>query len=1138
MENLDPAPKISNISIVSHIVTVEHQPALTAANIARTIEAAGYEVFDTISDTTTLDEKLSTESEYDALLEESVARWDPSRRSESTDETSRLLHLEHCQMCAAQTDAKRTERMQSYGTFSGSSDSRPLYEAILAIEGMTCSSCVGNVSGALESLDFVEKADVSLVGHSATVRLRSSDPEQATEELITAVEDGGYDAQLTELKDVVGKRQASARNQKWQATYAIDGMTCSSCVGTISSAVEKLDFVDAVDINLVGHSGAVTFTGKENEPHILAAIDESGYDAALTDLKSLAKQDDPAATRGVSLRIDGMHCQHCPERVVEALHELKRVKIQHLPALDHPVVTISYIPDAPTFTIRRITEHLTNVDSSFTVSIHKPKSIEQRSREMLRKETKAIFLRVLLAVVAAIPSLVIGVIYMNVVSYDDPSYRYLMQPVHGVSRAEWATFVTATPVYLFAADHFHRRTAKEVFALWRPRSSVPIAKRFYRFGSMNMLISLGTTIAYFSSLVELAVAAKENTTHPEDSATQSYFDSVVFLTMFLLLGRLAEASMKAKSGDAVSALGNLRPAEATLVKQAGEDDPYTLEKMSVDLVDTGDFIRIAHGASPPCDGTLLDESAALDESSLTGESRIVGKKQGDAIYSGTINRGTAITIKVTGPAGASMLDSIIQVVREGQSKRAPVERVADLLTAYFVPVIVLIAIITWLTWLGLGLSGIIPTSWLEGHRGGWPSWSLQFAIAVFVIACPCGLGLAAPTALLVGGGLAAKHGILVKGGGEAFQEASNLDAVVFDKTGTLTEGVEPKMVGHRILEDSGELSQATVLGVLKGMEENSNHPLARAAVSYAASHSPVAVKVSQVEEVAGKGLKAAFEVSGTKPRYEALVGNEALLNDYGVSVSSGASGLIHDWTSSGYSVMLLAIRVTEADWKLLAVFAASDPIRPEAPEVIAALQARGVDVWMLSGDSPGTARAVGSQVGIAPDHIIAGVLPAEKADKVKYLQRAVRPRRHGRLQGALIDKRARATVAMVGDGINDAPALAAADVGIAIASGSDIAVQSAAFVLVHSDLNAVLTLVSLARVVFRRVVLNFIWAAMYNMLALPIAAGVLYPITTSEGSHVRLDPAWAALAMALSSLSVVASSLLLRTRIPGIGFRE
>ena len=1060
IDDLDPTAAIRDISIINHVVTIAHGVAVSSINTALT--SAGYEMFDIIYDAASTEQ---LEASTSAQLQEAVQRWAPQRHSE-VDETTRLLHDTNCQMCAASNTQGGLQSVAAEAV-----DKMPLFVATLSVEGMTCSSCVGNVTKALD-LPGVERADVSLIGHSASIHFRANESQDFSEKLVEAIEDAGYDAQLMEVQSGLG---ADLRNQPKDA------------------------------------SGATKDAARHTR-------------------------------RTVSLRIEGMHCPQCPKRVVDEIQSLG-VELQKPPTLDSPILTISYAPKAPSFTIRRILDDIRALDPSFRVTIYKPASVEQRSREMLAKERKAIFLRALLSTITAIPSLVIGIVYMNLVSKHDPGYMWLMYPLHGVSRAEWAMFATATPVYFFATDYFHRRMIKEIYSLWRPRSPVPIAKRFIRFGSMNLLISFGTTIAYFSSLAQLIISATSTQDMPE-SSKMSYFDSVVFLTMFLLLGRLAEAHMKTKSGDAISALGNLRPTEAILTTlKEGETAFSTSSKVDVDLIEIGDTVRVLHGSSPPCDGTLMDEEARFDESSLTGEARLIRKVAGDTTFSGTINKGSAITIRVTGPAGASMLDSIIAVVREGQSKRAPMERIADLLTAYFVPVVVLIAILTWLVWLTLGLSGALPKSYLDNGVGGWPFWSLQFAIAVFVIACPCGLGLAAPTALFVGGGMAAQRGILVKGGGEAFQEASNLDAVVFDKTGTLTEGSEPKIVQHIVFDTDLGLDRASVLGVLKSVEENSSHPLAKAAVNFATQSEETAeVHVTAVDEIAGKGLKAKFDsMQHPQRQYEVLVGNGSLMEDYGVAISPATESTLESWKSSGYSVMLMACRASNATWEMPAIFAASDPLRPEAVEVVESLQLRGIDVWMLSGDNPSTANAVGKQVGIPPENIIAGVLPAQKADKVKYLQQILKPRPGTGFQSALLsssNKRNRATIAMVGDGINDAPALAAADVGIAVASGSDVAVQSASFILVHSDLRAVLTLVSLSRAVFRRVVLNFVWAALYNMIALPVAAGVLYPATTSAGTHIRLDPAWAALAMALSSITVVASSLLLRTRVPFVGFRE
>lgn len=532
------------------------------------------------------------------------------------------------------------------------------------------------------------------------------------------------------------------------------------------------------------------------------------------------------------------------------------------------------------------------------------------------------------------------------------------------------------------------------------------------------------------------------------------------------------------------------------------------------------------------------------------------------------------------------LDQIVKVVREGQTRRAPIERIADMITGYFVPLICLIAISTWVIWLALGQSGVLPDYWLDVDEGSWPVWSLGFAIAVLVVACPCGIGLAAPTALFVGSGLAAKYGILAKGGGEAFQEASWLDVVVFDKTGTLTEGGEPRVTDEEIfvtandeksendIEEQTEIMKL-VYAIATGLEEMSSHPLARAVVCHCEGKDRAKINGSEVEEIPGRGLRGVFTVVNNNQSYEAIIGNEAFMSENGVAeLGDVTSSLLHSWKSKAKSVVLLALKPQSDNslasfpsntYTLAAAFAASDPLRPEAAYVVKQLQSAGISVWMISGDNPVTATAVASIVGIPRDNVIAGVLPTQKAEKVEWLQKnaTLRPRRTWNPFSKSKKVNKRAIVAMVGDGINDAPALAVSDVGVAIGSGSDVAIGSAKFILVGSSLHSLLTLTELARVVFRRVKFNFFWACVYNLIALPVAAGVLYPVgmrnwTPSPGhegmekmagmahvgmengggpQRIRLEPVWASLAMALSSVSVVGSSLLLRTRLWGLGFR-
>merc|ERR1712093_931444 len=469
---------------------------------------------------------------------------------------------------------------------------------------------------------------------------------------------------------------------------------------------------------------------------------------------------------------------------------------------------------------------------------------------------------------------------------------------------------------IFAASDPLRPEASAVIeALQQRGSTTPILRRFYRFGSMDMLMSFGTTIAYFSSVAELGITATRPSEMASMKTNSSYFDSVVFLTMFLLIGRMIEAYSKAKTGDAVTMLGKLRPTEAILVTRDGIDQNSSepvVRQINVDLLERGDVVRVLHGGSPACDGTVVEGESKFDESSLTGESRLAAKSIGDEVYSGTVNKDGPVLVRISGVSGASMLDQIVKVVREGQTRRAPIERVADVLTSYFVPVVTLIAISDWIIWLALGLSGALPEEFLDTDVGGWPFWSLQFAIAVFIIACPCGIGLAAPTALFVGGGLAAQHGILVKGGGEAFQEASGLDCIVFDKTGPLTQGGEPEITDHEFLSrrDDKAIDAKTVLGVLKRLEESSSHPIAKAAVSFCESSEARDVGTRRIEEIAGKGMKGSFTTEMLQGRLvEALVGNEALMAEYGVDVPSEAIRTLGSWKTQGKSIVLFATRI-------------------------------------------------------------------------------------------------------------------------------------------------------------------------------------------------------------------------------------
>ncbi|KAI9709893.1 MAG: hypothetical protein M1820_002970 [Bogoriella megaspora] len=1037
------------------------------------------------------------------------------------------------------------------------------FKAEISITGMTCSSCTGAISRAVEALPYVRSINVSLLTNSATAEFEDK---RNAKSIVDAIEDCGFDATLENVEELKAKTLAKRQSRLlqtdiWRATYAIGGMTCSACTSSITSTLNDLPYVKSVDVNLIQNSGTVVFEGRHRLDEITQAIEDCGFDAVLDAVTNFNQTAEYDLERTVQIKVNGMHCPSCPARVLDALNKIKdgTVQLEQPLTLVNPILKIKYLPRPPKFTIRQIMASIAEVDPKFEISIYHPPSIEERSKITLAKHRRAILLRLLFSFIIAIPTFVLGVVIMSLLSSNNPTRMFMMEPwAADVSRLEWSLFILATPVYFFAADTYHKKALKEIRALWRPGSRVPIARRFYRFGSMNTLISLGTTVAYFASIANLALTA---TSEDSSSGSSFYFDSVVFLTMFLLVGRYLEAYSKAKTGDAVESLGKLRPSEAILVDRVKMQD----QSIPIDLIEVGDVVRVPNGSSPPFDGIILQGEATFDESSLTGESRPVLKTVGDTVFSGTVNKSGPISVGISSIAGTSMLDQIIQVVREGQARRAPVERAADMITGHFAPFVVLVGVMTWIIWMSLGLSGALPASYKDTQTGGWPFWALEFAIAVFVIACPCGIGLAAPTALFVGGGLAAKNGILVKGGGEAFQEASQLDCVVFDKTGTLTQGDEPAVTDYKFV--SGDDEQG-ILSMAKALEESSSHPIASAIVQFctskrAPSQAADTISSLEIDEVAGKGMRGSFSApSISSAPVTLLLGNEKLMTDHQIIIPSSINSTIDTWKSQGKSVALLALHTSSpaqpqaptspalGSYTLAAIFSIADPIRPEAPSIISSLQSRNVSVWMLSGDNPTTARAVGAQVGIPASNIIAGVLPDQKAEKIAWLKdhlsKPARPNVFKRFWRSLVRtkgatahaERKKATVAMVGDGINDAPALTTADIGIAIGSGSDVALSSASFVLITSHLSSLLTLIDLSRLVLRRVWFNFGWALVYNCVAMPVAAGVLYPLKTSGGGHVRLDPVWASLAMAMSSVSVVLSSLALRSGLPGIGFRK
>ena len=933
---------------------------------------------------------------------------------------------------------------------------------------------------------------------------------------------------------------------KFKALLSIGGMTCASCTSSVTASVSELSYVESVSVTLMTSSASVVFNGKQNLERLVEVVEDVGFECSVEQCnqadeskESSSEVSEERSKRTVMLKIDGIFCGQCPGRIVQAISSRYpgAVDIIRLPSLKEPIMTLSYVPRLPTFTIRSIISTVDEANEAFMTSVYNSPSIEQRSQAMQSHEQRRLLRRLLISFIVAIPTFLIGVVWMSLVPASNSIRKYFDKPelAGAVKRSDWVLFFLATVVMFSAADIFHVRACKEIRALWRKGSRVPILRRFYRFGSMNLLLSAGTSVAYFSSVAILGIDATSDPQTTDGSST--YFDSVVFLTFFILIGRGLEAFSRAKTGNAVSMLGSLRPEKVTLVSSStgvtsqdidekDETGPESTTTIDSKLLEVNDVVLIPHGSSPPADGTVIKGTTNFNESSLTGESRAVVKEIGDTVYAGSVNIGDSIRVKVGEVNGTSMLDQIVSVVREGQTKRAPVERLVDTITGYFVPVITALAIVTFVIWLLLGELGALQPRDVKPQQGGWAFWSLEFAIAVFVVACPCGIGLAAPTALFVGSGLAAKHGILVRGGGEAFQEASNIDCVVFDKTGTLTEGGDLKVTDHQILVEGSEAE--TAWAIARALEETSSHPLAQAVLKLTREYvSNTEVTSTTITEEPGRGLSGIFNTT-TGTVYKAALGSEAFIATLIPNLSHDyfTTNTLTRWKTEGKSVALLALRRSSSNslpepWALALISAISDPVRASTLPTITALKARNIPTYMLTGDNPTTASAVAATLSIPQDHVFAGVLPTEKAAKIRWLQENHPTKSSSKSEAG------KAIVAFVGDGINDAPALTAANVSISLSSATDIAMHSSSFILLSptDPLASIPTLIDLSKRVFRRVKFNFGWAMVYNLILVPVAAGCFFWV---KESGWRLGPVWGSAAMAGSSLCVVLSSLALR----------
>ena len=595
--------------------------------------------------------------------------------------------------------------------------------------------------------------------------------------------------------------------------------------------------------------------------------------------------------------------------------------------------------------------------------------------------------------------------------------------------------------------------------------------RFLRYGKANMdtLIGIGTVAAF---LYSFTVSALEDVLSPFINVEYQYYDVTIVVITFIALGKYLEAKSKIKTGDAIEKLLNLQAKTALVVRDGKEIE------ISVNDVKHGDFIIVKPGAKIPVDGVITEGASFVDESMVTGEPMPAQKKIGDNVVSGTINTSGSFTFKATKVGSETLLAQIIKMVEDAQGSKAPIQALADKISAIFVPIVLVIAFLSLGTWL------IVGSQYLGFSQA--LSFGLVSFVGILVIACPCALGLATPTAIIVGVGKGAKEGILIKDAA-TLEKLHKVNTVVVDKTGTITKG-KPTLVD---IQNLSSLKDDELVSILASLEKKSEHPIAHAIVNYAQEKNISISDVFNFEGIQGKGLKG--EIGDT----EYFAGNAKLVSDLKISFDAGK---LDKFTLQGKTPVILATKE-----KVLGFVMVADEIKEESVDAIKNLHALGIKVVMLTGEDEKAAKYIGSLVGI--DDVVAHVLPQDKLEKIKELQS----------QGRI--------VAMAGDGVNDAPALAQADVGIAMGTGTDVAIESAGITLLGGDISKLVKAIKLSKITMRGIKQNLFWAFIYNVVGIPLAAGAFYPIF-----GWLLNPIFAGFAMAMSSVSVVSNSLRIKAK--------
>ncbi|PGH88992.1 copper-translocating P-type ATPase [Bacillus thuringiensis] len=799
-------------------------------------------------------------------------------------------------------------------------------------------------------------------------------------------------------------------NEKKEANLQISGMTCAACANRIEKGLKKVEGVHEANVNFALEKTKIMYDPtKTNPQQFKEKVESLGYGIV---------------SDKAEFTVSGMTCAACANRVEKRLNKLDGVNKATV-NFTLESATVDFNPDE--VNVNEMKSAITKLGYKLEVKPDdQDASTDHRLQEIERQKKKFI-----ISFILSFPLL-----WAMVSHFSFTSFIYLPDMLMN----PWVQLALATPVQFIIGGQFYVGAYKAL----RNKSA-----------NMDVLVALGTSAAYFYS-VYLSIQSIGSSEH----MTDLYFETSAVLITLIILGKLFEAKAKGRSSEAIKKLMGLQAKTATVVRDGTEI------KILIEEVVAGDIVYVKPGEKIPVDGEIVEGKSAIDESMLTGESIPVDKSIGDVVIGSTINKNGFLKVKATKVGRDTALAQIIKVVEEAQGSKAPIQRVADQISGIFVPVVVVIAIITFAVWM------IFVT---PGDFGG----ALEKMIAVLVIACPCALGLATPTSIMAGSGRSAEYGILFKGG-EHLEATHRLDTVILDKTGTVTNG---KPVLTDIIVADG-FHEEEILRLVGAAEKNSEHPLAEAIVE-GIKEKKIDIPSSETfEAIPGFGIESVVEGK------QLLIGTRRLMKKFNIDIEE-VSKSMEELEREGKTAMLIAI-----DKEYAGIVAVADTVKDTSKAAIARLKKMGLDVVMITGDNTQTAQAIAKQVGI--DHVIAEVLPEGKAEEVKKLQA------NGK------------KVAMVGDGINDAPALATANIGMAIGTGTDVAMEAADITLIRGDLNSIADAIFMSKMTIRNIKQNLFWALAYNALGIPIAAlGFLAP--------------WVAgAAMAFSSVSVVLNALRLQ----------